>query len=635
MSKLVHERRLAAIMFTDIVGYTSLMGSDEEKAFKTLAENRTIHLKHFSSYNGTLIKELGDGILASFNVASDAVRCGIAIQKSSKEAGIPLKIGAHIGEMVFSGSDVHGDGVNIASRLQENSKEGSFNISGSVYREIKNKSDIKTTYLGERQFKNVSEVIKVYEVIQAINQPAFTTNVIKDRTNSIAVLPFVNMSNDPEQEFFCDGMSEEIINALTHVESLKVIARTSAFMFKDRNEDMRDIGRKLGVDTLLEGSVRKSGERVRITAQLINTSDGTHIWSERFDRNIEDVFAIQDEISLAIVENLRVKLLGNQRAAIVKRGTDNIDAHLHYLKGRRARQQKNEVSFKTALLDLEKAVELDPAYAAAYADIAFTYVLMGWFCYVPLNEDIKDKITFYVNKALDLDNNLAEAYTSMALAWELFDLNYINAEEYARRAVELNPGNSEAMQEYGFILGRMGRYEDALEKMESTLPMDPLATNVYNGLGHLHFYKGDFNAAIKQFRKILTLDPSFYISRFVTALSLTEIGKYEDALKELGKCQQVNIAVLSHTGYLLGLMGNIEEANRIVQEVKNAYRDDLVYEYLMGLIYIGMGDHKNAHLWFHKSQDKYGFVYRDRTIGTDYRLKEVRKDPRYADLNFK
>ena len=237
------ERKDAAIMFTDIVGYTALMGSDEDRAFETLRKNREIHSKLIEEFHGTLIKEMGDGMLISFGLASEAVRCAIEIQKACKAHEIPLKIGIHEGEMVFEGNDVLGDGVNIASGIQDDTRDGCILISGSVYRDIKNKADIQTEFIGEKVFKNVDDLIKIYEVIYDEVTVKKISNPPKNHNEkpSIAVLPFVNMSNDEEQEYFCDGITEEIINALTHIEELKVIARTSSFMLKGNLEDMREI----------------------------------------------------------------------------------------------------------------------------------------------------------------------------------------------------------------------------------------------------------------------------------------------------------------------------------------------------------------------------------------------------------
>ena len=295
----MEDRRHIAVMFTDIVGYTALMGSDEDKAFDMLKRNHTIHAMLIKKHNGKLVKEIGDGTLASFPLASEAVRCAMEIQKECKEQDIPLKIGIHEGEMVFAGSDILGDSVNIASRLQEDAQKGCINISGSVYRDIKNKAGINTKFIEEKSFKNVDEPVKIYKVISEDyeKEDKTETTKTKDSQSSIAVLPFVNMSNDPDQEYFCDGMTEEIINALSHVGSIKVIARTSAFMFKGKHKDIREIGKKLDVETLLEGSVRKAGNRLRITTQLVKVSDGSHIWSDAYNRELEDIFDLQDQIT--------------------------------------------------------------------------------------------------------------------------------------------------------------------------------------------------------------------------------------------------------------------------------------------------------------------------------------------------
>ena len=267
---------------------------------------------------------------------SEVIDIAIEIQKKASEAGIPLRIGIHEGEIIVEGVDVFGDGVNVASRLQEYTGKGCISISGAVFRDIKNKPGIIAEFIEETLLKNVDEPVKIYQVYSKndeIIKPSQKGSAQKTEA-SIAVLPFMNMSNDPEQEYFCDGISEEIINALTHIESLKVIARTSSFSFKGKNEDMREIGKKLNVETLLEGSVRKAGNRVRITAQLIKAKDGTHFWSERYDRELNDIFAIQDEISQAIVEKLKVQLIDRDKKVLFKGQTENLEAYDNYLKGR-------------------------------------------------------------------------------------------------------------------------------------------------------------------------------------------------------------------------------------------------------------------------------------------------------------
>ena len=318
-------RQLAAIMFTDIVGYTSLMGIDEEKAFDLLRKNRQVQRPIIRQYNGHWIKELGDGVLASFSNVTEAVLCAGHIQKAT--AGIDdlqLRIGIHLGDVVFENDDVFGDGVNIASRLLSMAQAGSICVSESVHSNVTNKKGITTNFLREELLKNVKEPVRMYEVIvdaSVISEPnsepkhssqqdGISEKTIRIHEKSIAVLPFVNMSNDPDQEYFSDGITEEILNSLAHVKDLRVAGRTSSFHFKGKNIDLRKIGQKLNVTTVLEGSVRKQGNKLRITAQLINVEDGFHIWSERYDREIDDIFAIQDEIAFAITEKLKIIVAG-------------------------------------------------------------------------------------------------------------------------------------------------------------------------------------------------------------------------------------------------------------------------------------------------------------------------------------
>jgi adenylate cyclase len=516
-------------------------------------------------------------------------------------------------------------GVNRPLRANEDHPHD--NLNKTYYRDQINKvaNAIKEVITGLRNFGK-----------SILSNPLKESNIIEtsfdNSRKSIAVLPFQDMSPQKDQEYFCDGMAEEIINALTHVESLKVIARTSAFAFKDKHEDIREIGKKLGVETLLEGSIRKDSNRLRITAQLIKVDDGSHLWSDRYDREMKDVFAIQDEISLAIVDNLKVMLLGKEKTAILKRHTEDLEAYMFYLKGRQSRQRKDLEGFNHALDYLEKSIALDPKFALAYAEIAFTYVLMAWFCYIIVNDELREKIVNYANKALKLDEHASDAYIALALTWELFDHDQVKAEEFARQAVSLNPGNSEAIQEYGFILGRMGNFETAIKKMESTIALDPLSVLAHNGLGYIFFYQGHFKSAIKQMQNILALDPAFFPASFIISLSLTEIEDYSHALQELNKCPQSYPSVIAHRGYLYGKMRRKEEAINALEEIKSKVSEDPLLEFLIAVIYTGMDDKDNAFDWLQRSQDKHGFVYRDRTIGADFRIANLRKDPRFREL---
>jgi TolB-like protein len=332
-------RKLSAIMFTDIEGYTSLMQSDENIAIELREKHRTVLEKCVSDFNGKILQYYGDGTLSTFNSAVEAVQCAIDIQKNlNTSPKIPVRAGIHLGDIVFQDDGIYGDGVNIASRVESLSISGAVLISDKVNDELGNHSDIRTKALGIYNLKNVSRPFGIFAVVDDllnIPSPEQIRNKTGEVKKSIAVLPFVNMSADKENEYFSDGMTEEILNALAGVDGLQVTSRTSSFAFKNQNLDVRTIGKELNVKTVVEGSVRKAGNKVRITAQLINTSDGYHIWSEVYDRDLEDVFAVQDEISSKIANTLRKKLdLKDEVRGETQIESRNLEAYELYLKGR-------------------------------------------------------------------------------------------------------------------------------------------------------------------------------------------------------------------------------------------------------------------------------------------------------------
>ena len=393
-------RQLAAIMFTDIVGYTAMMQADEQKAVSVIKHYNSTLEKLVSQFNGKVLNYYGDGSLCIFSSATDAVNCSLAVQKDLKsEPVVPLRIGLHIGEVFFEDEKALGDGVNVASRVQSLGQENTILISGEIHDKIKNNASITTVSLGYFDFKNVDKSLEVFAltneglfVPQRKNMEGKLKNknvrkrngiaalsfillivvaffIYKNFFNkndkakvadkSIAVLPFVNMSNDPDQEYFSDGLSEELLNLLAKITELKVIGRTSSFSFKGRNEDLRVIGEKLGVAYLLEGSVRKSGNKIRITAQLISAADGSHLWSHAYDRDMDDIFKVQDEIAGAVVKELKITMLGASTPAV----TQNTEAYNFYLQGKYFTEKRDKESLETALQYYTKALAIDSNYA--------------------------------------------------------------------------------------------------------------------------------------------------------------------------------------------------------------------------------------------------------------------------------
>jgi adenylate cyclase len=447
-------RQLSAILFTDIEGYTAIMQQSEQKAMIIKDRHREVLQKAHKKFNGRIIQYYGDGTLSTFQSVIDAVQCALFMQKKFLQLPqVPVRMGLHIGDIIFNQEQVFGDGVNLASRIESLGVAGSVLISDTANDELHNHPEFKTVSVGVYQFKNVKRTIEVF----ALNHEGLvkpTPNSLKGKTEeekdtdhetqkkpdpgksislkSIAVLPFVNMSNDPEQEYFSDGMAEEIINSLTRLKELKVAGRTSSFQFKGKTIDMRELGEKLNVHTVLEGSVRKQGNRLRITAQLVNVDDGYHLWSERYDREMDDVFAIQDDIALAITKKLKLTLLKKDRDLITKSYTPNTEAYELYLKGRFYISRRG-ASVITGIQCFQKAIAIDPEFALAHAGYADANLLIASYGLLPPKQ-IRAQAKQSAERALQLDPSLSEPYCSLGYYYTCFEWNWPEAKK-----IFLNP----------------------------------------------------------------------------------------------------------------------------------------------------------------------------------------------------
>ena len=448
-------------MFTDIVGYTALMGHDEQKAFELLKKNRELQKPIIEEFNGRWIKELGDGVMASFNTVSDAVNAAIKIQEACNASkDFQLRIGIHQGEMVFENDDVFGDGVNIASRIQAIAKPGCIYISETVQHNVSNKKDITTKFVKEETLKNVKEPVRIYEIM-IINDANFSSeNKMKTTTkNSIAVLPFVNMSNDKEQEYFCDGLTEEILNVLAQQKGLMVSARTSSFSFRGKDVDIVEIGNKLKVDNVLEGSVRKSGDKLRVTAQLIKVSDGFHLWSERYDRQMADVFEIQDEISKSILDALKITLLGDKETNLVQSRTENQEAYLLTLQGRFHFNKMTPEGWLKSLEYFEQAIKVDPLYAPPYGGKSYSYY---WLLLLNIiSPENWSKALEVVQTCLTLDNSNSDGLLAIGLYKFWHDWTFSEGEVTLKKAIDSHPNNADCLSAYAQVLAMMGRNKEA------------------------------------------------------------------------------------------------------------------------------------------------------------------------------
>ncbi len=485
-----------------------------------------------------------------------------------------------------------------------------------------------------RRYQTAKELLSELE---KIGEPELEKIKMPEWKNSIAVLPFTNMSADPEQEYFCDGMAEEIINALTHVESLRVIARTSTFVFKGKQEDIREIGKKLDVKTLLEGSVRKAGNRLRITAQLVNAADGSHLWSERYDRNLEDVFDIQDEISMAIVENLKVKLLKREKAAIIKRPTDDLEAYQLYIKGRFfINQQFTHESFSKAIECFKEAIERDPSFALAYIGIVDSYV---WLCIgagVSPAKNAKQEAREAALKAIELDSDLAEAHASLGMFVTVFDWDRVVAGKSFQKALDLSPNSSDVLMWYAqYLVILEHKFEKAIELFKRALELNPLQLLIYTLLSNAYSFIPQFDRGIQEAQKLLSLDPNHYFGYHILGenylgkrLYKKAIANYEQAIR-LGGRSITNIAEL---GFAHALAGNTNKAMDLLKETEEAVCQSNLYYAWVGLIYVGLGQNDKAFEWFEKAYEEHDpfLVYIPSKKWP--KLEKFRRDPRFKAL---
>ena len=635
-------RKLVAIMFADMTGYTAMMQEDEAKT-KALRNRQQQTLENLiPGHNGTIVQLFGDGTLSIFDSAIDAVKCAIEIQKElQKEPKVKLRIGIHSGDVVYDTKGLYGDCVNLASRIESISVPGGVLISDKVFDEVKNKSEIKTIALGKVNLKNVKQPIAVYAIAnEGLVIPTMAQIGIKAGSDkSIAVLPFVNMSADPENEYFSDGISEEILNALTHVDGIQVTARTSSFQFKGKNEDVRQIGAKLGVANVLEGTVRRAGKKVRINVQLINTTDGYHAWSEVYDRELEDIFEVQDEIATKIVTRLKENFAVNEKKEnVVKSPTENIDAYNLYLKGRYYWNKSNPEDIRRAIDTFEEAIRLDPNFALPYCSLSYCYSFLGSSGILPPSEAYP-KAKDYTLKAIELDPNHAESHLSLATIKFYHNWDFDGAEVSLNKAHDLGLNSSLFNQVHGWFLIAKGDFEKAIEKIEQALILDPLSLPLMSTLADAYSFAGRFEEALAQCTKIIEMEPNFrraFESRGMTYLAM---GEYEKAIKDLEHYHKLvghPLKGLSSLGHAYAAAGYHEKALECAEKIKlrQEKEPDVILHMDFAFLYSGMNELDLAFQYLNKTyEQRMGIACLGMIFCIRYpMLKELKSDQRFTQL---
>jgi adenylate cyclase len=571
------ERRLAAILSADVEGYSRLMGDDEVATVRAITAYRTVIASAVAGHGGRVVDAPGDNVLAEFASVVDAVQCAVDIQREleSRNAELPparrmrFRIGINLGDVIVEGERLYGDGVNIAARLESLAEGGGICLSGAAFDQIDGKLPFPCEFAGEHTVKNIARPVRVYRLrldssapparaprrasrlamaISAVVvtlgllgaagwvgwrwlKPAETAGLPLPDKPSVAVLPFANLSQDPAQEYFSDGVTEDLITGLSKVSGLFVIARNSVFTYKGRAVKVRDVGRDLGVRYVLEGGVQRSGSRVRITAQLIDASTGYHLWAERYDREVTDIFALQDEVTQQIVRAMAVKLTQAERARVGGAPTGVLEAYDLVLRGHDARSRTTREGNDEARRLFTRAIELDPNYAAAYLGLSWTY-LQSWQFLWTTDRETLARARELAEKASALNNNLASACQLLGQIY-VWMKEHDQALAQAERAIALAPNDADAYETMAEVLAWSGRGEESLAAIQHAMRLNPHYRFFYLWtLGHSYYLTGRRQEALDAFARLLQANPNFSPAHAYRGILFSELGQLKEAREE-------------------------------------------------------------------------------------------------------
>lgn len=607
-------RRLSAIMFTDLVGYSALTQKNEALALELLSEHRQILRPLFPKHNGREIETAGDAFFVEFQSAVEATNCAIEIQTALHERNknepelrhIRMRIGLHIGDVVYMDDHVHGDGVNIAARLEPLAAPGGICISEDVARQIRNKVPYPVIQLPAEKLKNISMPMDIYCIAlpwlaqqQRTKKTSFPKKWIaygigfaallfiavwfftikktgvQQSSHSefrLAVLPFKNISTNPDDEYFADGMTEELISTLAKIGGLNVIARTSVMKYKITEKDIFQIGNELMVGTILEGSVQKTIDKARITVRLINATNQEQIFSEGYDSDLKDIFATQSEIAQKVASELKIRLVSSEKEQLEKNATSDPVASREYYVGNSFLDQRTPQGIQTAITHYEKSIAGDPAFALAYTKLAYCYTLIGVAGYGNIARDVAEKKAKQaVTTALELDSTLADAHAALGYIRFRIDWDWDDAEKEFKKAIELKPGYATAHEWYGLFLAVMGSFDKSLAEMTKAYMLDPRSPSVNNGLARIYQFRNETDSSIAYVKKTLAIDSNYAEAYFTAGMTYFKRKEYEKALPNLHKA--ISLAnrrpvMLCILGAVYAKMGRIDEAKQLLNELQ-------------------------------------------------------------------
>ncbi len=632
-------RQLAAIMLTDVVGYTALTQTDEALTLALLAEHAALLRPLFAEHGGREVKGTGDGFLVEFPSALEAVRCAVEIQRAlyERNAAVPLdrtiqvRIGVHLGDVVHRAGDIFGDGVNITARIEPLAQPGGICLSRQVYDQVWNKVDLRMTSLGKRDLKNVKVQIEVYEMLLPWMRGEAPASSAEKRAR-LAVLPLVSMSPDSGDEYFADGLTEELIFTLSKVDGLQVIALTSVMKYRGAKKAVSEIGSELAVGAVLEGSVRKAGNRLRITLQLIDVVGEGHLWSEAYDRTLDDVFAVQTEVACSVASALEVQLAPKPARTVENAERADPEAYTSYLRGRALLGKRTAGDIEAAIRCFERATRLDPARADAHAALAVAYGILP--NYEPsVSADVLAKAEASARAALALDAGLPEAHGALGVVY-LGKWEWARAEEEIRKAIGLAPSYAEAHHWLGLLLLALRRFDEAIAALRTAQTLDPISAVKRGALGQVYSCAGALDRAVAEFDACLALGGDGLIVRLYRGEAYLAQRRFDLARADLEKAQELAGAVEAHTELALaqlreamGEKGAVEESLARVLEYAQQHA---VPSYGLALFYFVLG------------RDREGFALLERAyvehdpelseMNVDPKLDPCRSDPRYVDL---
>jgi adenylate cyclase len=681
-------RRLAAILAADVVGYSRLMAADEAGTLAALkAHRKEVIEPKIAEHDGRIVKLMGDGALVEFPSVVEAVKCAVEVQNGVAERNVDVpedrriafRIGVNLGDIISEDDDIHGDGVNVAARLEALAEPGGICVSAPVRVQVEDKLPYAFDDLGEQQVKNIPRPVHVFRVVPdgpraparrgrgrvrsarwvwpaaaasallligaggawlwhsherstGVGQKEAAQETALDKYR-IAVLPFTNLSADAENEYFSDGITEELISKLSRLHDLTVIARTSVMQYKGTAKGIAEIGRELRAGTILEGSVRKAGDHLRITAQLIDVASQGHLWSEDYDRDLTDVFAIQSDVAQNVAQALQITLKPAETRQIEKAGTADLEAYNAYLQGLYHFNTWSKEGLEKSIEYFEQAIARDPDFAKAYAAMAFSYDTMASSGYLRPAEAYS-KVKDAAHRALEIDATTAEAWTALAMAASYYDYDWVRADEGYRRALELNPSSSLTHDQYGIVfLSPMGRHEEAIAHGKRAKELDPLTPSIRSDLGWAYNHARRYDEAIAECKPILDIDSNFYFTYWCLGFAYWQKGMLDEAAAAYERGVELEpheLPLKADLAIVYADAGKKDRAQKIHEEFEEQARREYVMPNALAMVDMAVGNLDGTFAWLDK-------MYEERSplliwMNEHARYDRLRGDPRFQQL---